>query len=294
MAELQMGQGGGEETPKAPEGMTAVGEDGKTVTVTVDDPTATETASQAAKEAQRGGSEGNEVQRPEWLPEKFWNGNLEESQKKMGDAYTALEQKQGGKKAEGEEGDEAEDKKKKTDEKTGLKIKPEDKPKTIDFEVAEKEFVDNDGKITDETYAAYEKMGLSREAVNSYIAGQQAQVKNMETALHGVAGDGERMKQVLEWALSEVDEDTVAVYNDAIDNGNTAQAKVALKGIVAEYDAANGKPPNILDGDTSMQKADGQGYASISEMTKAMADERYKTDSAYRAKVVKRVAASDF
>ncbi len=290
MAELQLqhGEKGTEQTAKEPEGYTAV-IDGKTVKVTVDSPTATEDALQAAKDAQQAQAAASSGERPEGLPEKF------KTVADMTAAYAELEKKLGGGDQNQQQTTDSDDKGgDKGGEKNTLRITPSAETKMVDFQVAEQEYVENDGKITDATYAAYEKMGLSRVAVDSYIAGQQAQVANMETELVGIAGSADNMAQVLEWALDGVDEATINVYNDAIDNGNTAQAAVALRGIMAQFVAENGQQGTLIEGDRISGGGGSQGYASVSEMTEAMQDPRYKTHAGYRAEVIKRVDASKF
>ena len=63
---------------------------------------------------------------------------------------------------------------------------------------ASREFFENDGQISDETYKNLEKIGLSKELVDSYAAGQQALMQREEGTIKSIAeGNWDQMS---EWA----------------------------------------------------------------------------------------------
>ena len=103
--------------------------------------------------------------RPEWLPEKF------KSAEDMAKAYSELEKKMGaGAKEDTDEAEqsetEAEDDEEQSEENTSEAYKA--------VAEASKEFFENDGQLSEETYNALEKAGLPRDLVDSYAASQQA------------------------------------------------------------------------------------------------------------------------
>ncbi len=104
--------------------------------------------------------------RPEWLPEKF------KSPEDMANAYSELEKKMGaGANEDQQEQEEG--------ETTNEEEQPDDSTKedtnTNDVIVeASKEFFENDGVISEETYKNLAEIGLPKELVDSYAAGQQA------------------------------------------------------------------------------------------------------------------------
>ena len=63
---------------------------------------------------------------------------------------------------------------------------------------------------------------------------------------------------------------------------------MAVKGLYAQFLAAGGKPPQLMQGGTS-----GTGvkpYSSTAQITEAMKDARYKNDPAFRASVEQRLS----
>jgi len=102
--------------------------------------------------------------RPEWLPEKFKNAE------DMAYAYSELEKKMGaGAEEQQEEGETTNEEEQQPDDNT------EEDTNTNDVIVeASKEFFENDGVISEETYKNLAEVGLPKELVDSYAAGQQA------------------------------------------------------------------------------------------------------------------------
>ena len=87
---------------------------------------------------------------------------------------------------------------------------------------------------------------------------------------------------------SEID-----AYNFSVSSTNTDAAKLAMSGLKARYEAANGREPNLVKGQTG-GTASNDSFGSNREITQAMKDPRYKTDSAYRAQVVSKLGRSSF
>jgi hypothetical protein len=66
-----------------------------------------------------------------------------------------------------------------------------------------------------------------------------------------------------------------------------------MKGLLAQYQVANGKPGKLLQGETS-GTAGIQAYASKQEWLADMKDPKYKAnDTAFHAQVQKRLAVTD-
>ena len=116
--------------------------------------------------------------RPEWLPEKF------KDPADMAKAYSELEKKLGQPTEESTEESEqveekAEDETEQTEENTSEAYQA--------VAEASKEFFENDGQLSEETYNTLEKAGLPRDLVDSYAAGQQALLQSEEGQIKGVA-----------------------------------------------------------------------------------------------------------
>jgi hypothetical protein len=66
--------------------------------------------------------------------------------------------------------------------------------------------------------------------------------------------------------------------------------KLAVEGLKAKYEQANGTEPSLVQGKASATSE--QGYRSWAEVTTAMNDTRYSSDPAYQADVKAKLANS--
>lgn len=226
------------------------------------------------------------AERPSWLPEKF------ASPEDMAKAYAELETKQGGKPADPPapelnpdgtpktpEGVPADDAAAKELESKGLNL--------TDFST---EFSQK-GELSTESYEKLEKAGYPKTIVDQYIAGQQALAVNYQQDVMSAAGGSEKFEQVASWAAENLTDSEKVAYNKAIDSGNADQAKLAVAGITAKFDAANPPEGNLLAGRFS--NAVGDRYESTAQVTADMAKPEYRTDPAFRKKVQDKIARSD-
>lgn len=216
--------------------------------------------------------------RPEWLPEKF------KTAEDMAKAYAALEQKLGAPK----------DAPKSDDDKTEEAVKDAEKAleaKGLDVATYEKEFLEN-GTLGDESYATLEKAGISRDMVDAYIEGQQARAERVTQSFYEAAGGQETYGAMTSWAREKWSPDEIVAFNETIQTGTEAQAKVAILGLKAAYTEAEGSPPKrTLSGGTNTA-ATSDVFRSNAELTKAMSDPRYAKDPAYRKDVEEKLARS--
>ena len=102
-------------------------------------------------------SEGDE-ERPQWLPEKF------KSAEDMANAYSELEKKMGD-----------------TEESSSESVGEPSEANEVVVE-ASKEFFEK-GELTNDTYDSLSKLGLSKELVDSFAAGQAALQDNQSNAI---------------------------------------------------------------------------------------------------------------
>lgn len=212
-----------------------------------------------------------EEERPEWLDEKF------ESPEEMAKAYKALQQKMSKPKAE-----------KKESAKTEEASAPE--ATTSAIEDARSEFAES-GELSDKAFDALEKAGLPRSFVEQYIAGQQAMsVQQAATIQESIGGAG-NYEAMSEWASENLADGDLDAFNDIVEGQSVEQARVAVKGLYAQFQAAGGKGPALVQGSTSGD-AGVKPFGSTAQVTEAMRDPRYASDPAYRENVEKRMSVS--
>ena len=211
-----------------------------------------------------------EEERPEWLDDKF------ESPEEMAKAYEALQKKMSKPKAE------------KKDAKA-----PEVSPveaTTGAIDSARGEFAET-GELSDKTFDALEAAGLPREFVEQYIAGQEAMsVQQAATIQESIGGAG-NYEAMSEWAGENLADGDLDAFNSIVEGSSVEQARVAVKGLYAQFLAAGGKGPALVQGSTSGDSGV-KPFGSTAQVTEAMRDPRYANDPAYRENVEKRMAVS--
>ena len=161
--------------------------------------------------------------------------------------------------------------------------------KGLDFDIIYDEFVDK-GELAPETYETLEKSGLSKEVVDNYIKGQDAIQQQSINQLQDEVGGKENYQDMLGWAASSLTESEQEAFNSTLKDESSA--RFAIQGLYARYKASN---PTLIGGDRSTGSSmSSGGFATKSEMMKAMGSREYKMDSTYRAVVQRKVSLSTF
>ena len=221
-----------------------------------------------------------EQSKPEGLPEKF------NSVEDLAKSYAELEKKLG------------EPKPQETPEPKQQEAKPDDleiankaaESAGLNMQDLQSEF-DNSGELKPESYQALEKAGIPKEYVDQFIAGQLAMRENLVSDVKGVAGGEDSYAEMMQWASDNLSETEKAAYNNAVNSTDVESIKLAVTGLKARYDSANGIEPTLAKGKAS-PSTEG-GYRSWAEVTEAMADPRYQKDIAYQDDVKRKIQNSN-
>ncbi|MCA8110259.1 capsid assembly protein [Burkholderia cepacia] len=226
--------------------------------------------------------------RPEHVPEKFWNA--ETGQVDMvawSQSYKELEQKQSQAPAQDPAAKPA----------VGADGKPVEgaddaakvlEGKGLDINAFSQEF-QSAGGLSEESYSKLETAGIPKAMVDAYIAGQVALGEQRNAQGYETAGGKDEFAKMTEWAKTGFNAAEIAAFNTAV-TGTAEQMQLAVAGLRARYEAANGREPGLLGGKPG--NAGAPGYASRAEMTADMKDPRYAKDPAFRAKVESKLAAT--
>lgn len=164
----------------------------------------------------------------------------------------------------------------------------------LDWNKVNAEF-STDGKLSDESYAALEKAGIPREMVDNYSSGIMSSRKLAETeaavartdALSSVGGE-EGYSKIVAWAVENMSKEDIVSYNTVVNGKDHGAVKIAIAGLKAKFEAAEGSEPKLISGGPST----GVGYANQKEMHADMKKPEYQTDAAFRAQVARKAAAS--
>ena len=219
--------------------------------------------------------------KPEGLPEKF------NSVEDLAKSYSELEKKLGSNK----------------EEEAPKEDTPKEEPKN-DLEIAEKAVesaglnMDNlateyneKGELDAKSYEALEKAGIPKDYVNQFIEGQKAIADQQAKSIKDIVGGADAYTEMSDWAANNMTDQEKTAYNTAVNSKDIETAKLAVVGLKAKFERANGNEPSLVEGKATVT---GQGgYKSWAEVTAAMGDDRYQKDPAYQAMVQEKLANSD-
>lgn len=204
--------------------------------------------------------------RPEWLPQKF------DSPEAMAQAYSELEQRLGGAQApQATQGQ--------PEELSGYARQVGDA-----LEAAAEEF-SRTGTISDAKREALDKLGIRGQYQDMHLQGMQAYQQQHVNTVFDLAGGKDAFFGMQNWANTQLNDDEKVQFNEAINSGDSARAKLAIEGLKRLWET-NGSPmePVLIDGDPNSDRPDMAPFRSMHEMRAAMQDERYKSgDPAYHA-----------
>ena len=166
------------------------------------------------------------------------------------------------------------------------------------FEMS-KHFEENNGTLSDDMYNQLSTAGLSREIVDSYLAGvrgelgvqpEQPILTDSEVKdLKNIAGGERGYEQLMNWAGNNLTAQDAKDYDDVLATGNKAAISFAVNALMGKYEDSNGRDSNIITGKQSST----ENYRSMAEVVRDMNKPEYKTDEAFRDDVVRKLAQSN-
>jgi len=217
--------------------------------------------------------------RPAHVPEKFWNPETGAvDTEAWAKSYTELEQKQ----SQGKPAEAPQDGVKPAEGAAPDAAAAALESKGLNMAEFTAEFAQG-GALSEASYAKLQAAGLDKAMVDGYIAGQQALASQARAQGLEAAGGEEQFNAMAAWAKAGLTPGELAAYNAAVTEGSMDQMKLAVAGLRARYEAANGREPQLLGG--SGANAGSAGYGSTAEMVKDMSDPRYQKDEAFRKSV---------
>lgn len=234
----------------------------------------------------------NVTPKPEGIPDKFYNAEtgvvdyqalaksyveLEKSRNKPTDPPKAGEDPPKNK-SEDPPANEAD----KAIEKAGL-----------DMSALQQEYAES-GEISTASYEALEKAGISKDTVDTYVAGQFALVEQVRHQAYGLTDGEDNYNDMVNWAVESLSPEEIESFNSQVNTRNQGVRETVIRGLFSRYQAENGSGGNLVSGKAGAAPSVAQGYASKAEMMVAMNDTRYRTDEAYRKAVSEKVAKTSF
>lgn len=238
----------------------------------------------------------NSPQRPDWVPEKFWDAEKGETNyEALAKSYSELERKLGSRQQDEPQNPEEPNAQPTDEQVSNILIEKGLNPDrfTREFETM--------GGLSDESYEELEAAGFPRAMVDQYLAGANAAQAIEEAGrvlgerdineVMELVGGSDNFDSLAQWAARSVPPEDLEVYNDMVNSGNKAQAKAAVTWLKTMYEDANGAEGNLYGGEGFGGPAV-EPFRSSAQVVEAMRDKRYKIDPSYREEVARRLAAS--
>jgi hypothetical protein len=224
--------------------------------------------------------------KPDGLPEKF------NSVEDLAKSYSELEKKLGG------QSKEAIDPVSKATQKTEaskLDGKLEIAEQAVadaglDMSSLQKEYSEK-GKLDVKSYEALEKVGISKQYVDNYIAGQEAIANQQAVEIKETVGGDEIYQDMVDWASKNMTDGEKQAYNKAVNSGDMDTVKLAVNALKGQFERANGIEPTLVTG--KAQPTAEQGFESWAQVTEAMSNPKYAKDIAYQNEVKNKLANSN-
>ena len=155
----------------------------------------------------------------------------------------------------------------------------------IDFDALGEEYQKN-GELSKESIDKLEKAGYPKAMVDAYLDGLQATTEKFVNRIYSMAGGKENYEKIIGFIKTQP-ESVINAYNATITQGNLNQIELALNGIKAQMNTAYGTSNPTLMGGAATSTAD--GYTSMEQMTKDMADPRYQVDPKFTRSVMMKI-----
>ena len=183
---------------------------------------------------------------------------------------------------------------------------PEDKPTLSEgatlITSATDEYYANGNKLTPETLQKFSSMS-SQDLINAYMEVQQlpeyqqAQQTPVEITdsqvnqIKNAAGGEAAYSNIINWAKSNLEAEQINAFDDVVNTGSVQAINLAVAGLKAQYDNANGVEGRMVTGKAPSKSGD--VFRSQAELVAAMNDARYDRDPAYRQDIIEKLDRSD-
>ena len=101
--------------------------------------------------------------------------------------------------------------------------------------------------------------------------------------LKGIVGGEDAYKDMMGWATENLSEKEVKMYDQVMDKGDPLAAFFAVQALTYRFNDAKGVDGQMLQGKAA--KSEGSKFESQAQVVRAMQDDRYEKDPAYRQEI---------
>ena len=109
--------------------------------------------------------------------------------------------------------------------------------------------------------------------------------------LKNIVGGEEAYKDMMGWATENLSEKEVKMYDQVMDKGDPLAAFFAVQALTYRFNDAKGVDRHMLQGKAA--KSEGSKFESQAQVVRAMQDDRYEKDPAYRQEIYDKLERSN-
>ena len=154
-------------------------------------------------------------------------------------------------------------------------------------------------KLTKETFEKLSKMNpvdVAKMAMQQRSEAQKAPESREFTdqdvqQIHGLVGGSDNYNNMMSWAQQNVHETEINMYDAVMETGNPQAAYFAVQALALKYQDQSGRDGQLVRGKAPKSTAD--VFNSQAELIRAMEDDRYNDDPAYRQEVQAKLERSN-
>lgn len=160
----------------------------------------------------------------------------------------------------------------------------------LDMAALSAEFAER-GELSPESFKALEAVGISRQLVDSYIAGVRAVGDKQRQDLAASVGGEDTLQAIMDWGRFNLSPQEQAAWDATARTGNHEAIKTAAAGLKARWVAAGqDEPTGTILGHRGTSAAD--SYASKDEMLSDISRPLYRESQAERNRVMEKLKRS--
>ena len=160
--------------------------------------------------------------------------------------------------------------------------------KGLDMEALSQEWIENNGRLSDQTYSELAKKGITPSQVELYAEGVKAKSQAELNALASVVGGQEQLQALDAWAGNALDANELAEVNSVLQTGSQYMKQMVLKNLNERFVAENGSQKNLIDASYGTTNGTPDAYLSADEIMADMAKPEYRTNEGFRMRVSKK------
>ena len=185
-----------------------------------------------------------------------------------------------------------------TEEKPEAKEEKEEEDSKIDTSFLNTLWEEAQGEFKQETLDKLSKME-AKDIAQMYLQEKadtpeptQAEFTEQNVKdLKGVAGGEEQYNQMMQWAGDNLKKGEIEMFDAIMDRGDPLAAFFAVQSLAYRFSDVQGRDGQMLTGKAA--KSEGDTFKSQAHVVKAMQDDRYEKDPAYRQAIYDKLERSN-